>query len=149
MAIDPPVTKHQTEFAAANHKKGAPPLPMPAVRNELGMPAPLIIPPTTPFTEEQRRLWVEEQMRRRELTATKTKHNHYFKDVTAFDVVDVYRVLQLFNVTDPCIQHAVKKLLVAGGRGAGKDIRKDVSEAIDSLARFLEMRDEETVDLLK
>lgn len=55
----------------------------------------------------------------------------------------------LFNVTDPCLQHAIKKLLVAGGRGAGKDITKDVAEAQDSLARFLEMRDEETEHLLK
>lgn len=47
-----------------------------------------------------------------------TKHPHYHKDVSNLQTVDVYRVLALFNVTDPCIQHAVKKLLVAGGRGA-------------------------------
>lgn len=71
------------------------------------------------------------------------QHNHYFKNVKHLEVVDVYRVLHLFNVTDPCIQHAVKKLLVAGGRGAGKDISRDIKEAIDSLARWQEMRDEE------
>lgn len=70
------------------------------------------------------------------------KHNHYFKS-TPYDSVDVYRVLQLFNVTDPCLQHSVKKLLVAGGRGGGKDIRKDVQEAIDTLVRWQEMRAEE------
>jgi hypothetical protein len=74
---------------------------------------------------------------------TERLHNHYFKDVRILEVVDVYRVLLLFNVTDPCIQHAVKKLLVAGGRGGGKDIRKDVSEAIDTLVRWINMRDEE------
>lgn len=73
------------------------------------------------------------------------KHPHYHKDVSNLQTVDVYRVLALFNVTDPCIQHAVKKLLVAGGRGAGKDIGKDVQEAIDSLERFKEMRVEDTV----
>ena len=73
------------------------------------------------------------------------KHPHYFKDVRHLETIDVYRVLALFNVTDPCIQHAVKKLLVAGGRGAGKDIGKDVQEAIDSLERFKEMRVEDTV----
>lgn len=73
------------------------------------------------------------------------KHPHYHKDVRHLEVIDVYRVLHLFNVTDPCIQHAVKKLLVAGGRGAGKDIAKDVQEAIDSLQRFQEMRVEDTV----
>lgn len=69
----------------------------------------------------------------------KRVHNHYFKDVAHLDSIDVYRVLSLFNVTDPCIQHAVKKLLVAGGRGAGKDINKDIQEAIDSLARYQEI----------
>lgn len=72
----------------------------------------------------------------------KRKHSHYFKDVSDLDFIDVYRVLALFNVTDPCLQHAVKKLLVAGGRGV-KDIRKDVQEAIDTCVRFIEMRKEE------
>lgn len=70
------------------------------------------------------------------------KHSHYFKPCP-FPEVDVYRVLALFSVTDPCLQHAVKKLLVAGGRGAGKDISRDVSEAIDTLERWREMRAEE------
>lgn len=72
------------------------------------------------------------------------KHNHYFKSVEGLADVDVYRVLLLFGVTDPCIQHAVKKLLVAGGRGAGKDINRDVQEAVDALQRWQEMRREET-----
>lgn len=71
------------------------------------------------------------------------KHSHYHKDVTKLKMVDVYRVLDLYNVTDPCIQHAVKKLLVAGGRGAGKDISQDIQEAIDSLERWQEMRRED------
>lgn len=75
------------------------------------------------------------------------KHNHYYKSVEHLKDVDVYRVLKLFNVTDPCIQHAVKKLLVAGGRGAGKDIRQDLREAIDSIDRALEMIDEDRVQL--
>jgi hypothetical protein len=70
------------------------------------------------------------------------KHSHYFKAVP-YTHVDIYRVLQLFAVTDPCLQHAAKKILVAGGRGAGKDIRRDVQEAIDTLTRWQEMRDEE------
>lgn len=72
-----------------------------------------------------------------------TKHSHYFKSVSHLTHVDVYRVLELFNVTDPCIQHAVKKLLVAGGRGAGKDIRQDIEEAMDTLARWVVMRAED------
>jgi hypothetical protein len=68
---------------------------------------------------------------------------HYFKALPpGITHVDVYRVLDLFKVTDPCLQHAVKKLLVAGGRGH-KDIDKDVREAVDSLLRWQQMRLEE------
>lgn len=70
------------------------------------------------------------------------KHAHYYKPCP-YAEVDVYRVLKLFDVTDQCIGHALKKLLVAGGRGAGKDVSKDVQEAIDSLLRWQEMRAEE------
>lgn len=76
---------------------------------------------------------------------SKKKHSHYFKDVSNLLELDVYRVLKLFDVTDPCIQHAVKKLLCAGGRGV-KDVDKDVHEAIDSLLRYEEMRKEDEVN---
>lgn len=66
---------------------------------------------------------------------------HYHKRC-GYQTVDVYRVLAMFEVTDPCIQHAVKKLLVAGQRGA-KDIDKDISEAIATLTRWQQMRAEE------
>lgn len=74
-----------------------------------------------------------------------TKHSHYFKDVSHLKHIDVYRVLQLFDVTDPCIAHAIKKLLVAGGRGAGKDITQDIREAIDSLERWDAIQQENIV----
>lgn len=69
-------------------------------------------------------------------------YNHYFRDVRHLEYIDVYRVLSLFGVTDPCIQHSVKKLLVAGGRGA-KDTQKDIAEAIVSLQRWQQMQSEE------
>lgn len=69
-------------------------------------------------------------------------HGHYFKDVSKLESIDVYRVLSLFAVTDPCVQHAVKKLLCAGERGA-KDQAKDIGEAIDSLRRWQDMRAED------
>jgi hypothetical protein len=75
-----------------------------------------------------------------EVAPPERKHDHYFKPVAGLEVVDVYRVLELYGVTDPCLQHAIKKLLVAGGRGAGKDIGQDVKEAIDTLQRWQEMR---------
>ena len=70
------------------------------------------------------------------------KHGHYFRDVSGLATVDVYRVLKLFNVTDPCIGHAVKKLLLPGLRG-GKDRDRDVREAIETLERWEEMQRED------
>lgn len=70
------------------------------------------------------------------------KHSHYHKNVSGLQSIDVYRVLRLFEVTDPCLQHAIKKLLVAGNRGA-KDIAQDVQEAIDTLERWKEMSAED------
>ncbi len=68
---------------------------------------------------------------------------HYFKVLPpGCRHVDVYRVLQLFEVTDPALQHAVKKLLCAGARGA-KDKAQDVAEAIATLRRWQQMRSEE------
>ena len=69
-------------------------------------------------------------------------HEHYFKDVTHLKTIDVYRVLDLFGVSNPCIQHAVKKLLCSGTRGV-KDERKDIEEAVSSLVRYLEMKTED------
>jgi hypothetical protein len=71
------------------------------------------------------------------------KHSHYFKDCP-YSRVDIYRVLELFGVTDQALGHAIKKLLVNGGRGAGKDSRQDVQEAVDTLKRWLEMEAEKT-----
>ena len=68
--------------------------------------------------------------------------SHYFKDVSNLKHIDVYRVLILFGVTDPCLQHAIKKLLCAGNRGV-KDELKDVQEAIASLTRYLEIKTED------
>ncbi len=70
------------------------------------------------------------------------KYPHYFKSVSHLETVDVYRVLSLFQVNDPCIQHAIKKLLCAGDRG-DKSMIKDIIEARDSLNRHLEMLQED------
>lgn len=75
----------------------------------------------------------------------KDKHPHYHKDVTHLTHIDVYRVLERFNVTSPTLQHAIKKLLVAGGRGV-KEISVDIQEAIDSLHRFQEMAFEDSYE---
>lgn len=52
--------------------------------------------------------------------------------------VDVYDVLQAFGVTCPALQHAIKKLLCAGLRGA-KSAEQDISEAANSCKRAIEL----------
>lgn len=73
----------------------------------------------------------------------KSNHSHYFKDVAGLEKIDVYRVLSLFEVTDPCIQHTIKKLLCAGKRGS-KDKAKDIRESVDTLERCLDMMTEDS-----
>lgn len=73
--------------------------------------------------------------------AEERKHNHYFKEC-GYEYVDVYRILKLFDVVDPCIQHAAKKLLVSGGRGF-KEISHDIQDVIDTLIRWQEMQEED------
>ena len=70
------------------------------------------------------------------------EYKHYQKNVEHLKWIDVYRVLDLFGVSNPCVQHAIKKLLCKGTRGV-KDTRQDVQEAITSLVRCLEMQTED------
>lgn len=69
------------------------------------------------------------------------QYSHYHKPCP-YEYIDVYRVLELWKVSDPCLQHAIKKLLVAGDRGV-KDIEKDVKEAIVTLNRWQQMQAEQ------
>lgn len=70
------------------------------------------------------------------------KHSHYKKDVSHLQMVDVYRVIDLWEIKHPALQHALKKVMAAGKRGA-KDEAKDVQEAIDSLERWKQMQTED------
>ena len=66
------------------------------------------------------------------------KHSHYKKDVRHLDYIDVYRIIDLYELHDPCFQHALKKVLVPGQRGH-KDLTKDINDIIDTMQRKLEM----------
>lgn len=55
-------------------------------------------------------------------------------------IVDVYDVLVAFNVTDPAVQHAVKKLLAMGQRGH-KDKMTDLKEAHWQLERAVQIEE--------
>lgn len=70
-------------------------------------------------------------------------YEKYFKDVSGYDVVDVYRVHRIFGLNDEVLCHASKKLLLSGVRTGGKTLEQDVREARDSLNRWLEMLAEE------
>ena len=73
-------------------------------------------------------------------------YSRYFKTVPK-DVseIDVYAVHSLFKVGESdssgAIKHASKKLLLAGTRTGSKSLHKDITEARDSLNRWLEMHD--------
>lgn len=65
-------------------------------------------------------------------------------DPTCGAAVDVYEVLRAFDVRCPATQHAVKKLLMPGSRGAKSRVQ-DLREAGQSVARAVDMaeRDED------
>jgi hypothetical protein len=66
-----------------------------------------------------------------------TKKNKYevnCKEIT----IDVYDVLNAFNVQNPAIQHAIKKLLKGGERGVKSKVQ-DYTEAIESINRAIEL----------
>ena len=44
------------------------------------------------------------------------KHNHYFRDCP-YDKIDVYRIIDIFEITDPVAQHILKKCIATGKRG--------------------------------
>lgn len=70
-------------------------------------------------------------------------YEKYFKDVSGYDVIDVYRAHRIFGLTDEVLCHASKKLLLSGVRTGGKTLEQDVREARDSLNRWLEMLQED------
>ena len=69
-------------------------------------------------------------------------NNPYIVDISKYNKLDIYRILKLYEVNDPCLQHAIKKLLCAGKRGV-KNQTQDINEAILSLQRLLEMQGED------
>lgn len=53
-------------------------------------------------------------------------------------VVDVYRVLTAFEVRNPAVAHAVKKLLCAGLRGKADRVQ-DLKEATDAVTEAIDI----------
>lgn len=64
--------------------------------------------------------------------------NKYKREIKQGVEVDVYDVLIAWNVTNPAVQHAIKKLLQPGQRGH-KDVIQDLEEAMISIGRAVEL----------
>lgn len=64
------------------------------------------------------------------------KYNRPCKGVT----IDVYDVLHAFNVTNPALQHLVKKALAVGQRGH-KDKMEDLRDILASAQRAIELEE--------
>lgn len=63
--------------------------------------------------------------------------NFYDRFKVVGEMVDFYKICLLYEITDPCIQHALKKLLRAGR--SHKPIQEDIQNAIDTLKRWQEL----------
>lgn len=81
-----------------------------------------------------------EQVRQEEIHATsKTRENsHYFIDVSDVNEVDFYEIAKRYNVTDPAIQHILKKCLAIGNRGH-KDLETDLKDILKTAKRALQI----------
>lgn len=65
----------------------------------------------------------------------------YNREIKPNVFVDVYDVLQAFNVTNPALQHLIKKALAVGQRGH-KDAAEDYQDVIDSAKRAKDLANE-------
>lgn len=73
---------------------------------------------------------------KKEQDNAKKEFSHYHKDVSDYETIDIYDVLDIYEVTNPAIQHAVKKLLVTGKRGH-KDIVRDLKDAYSTISKAI------------
>lgn len=64
------------------------------------------------------------------------KYNRTIKGVS----IDIYDILHAFEVTNPALQHLIKKALCPGQRGH-KDRIQDLMEVRDSAIRAIELEE--------
>ena len=145
--MDTPMTVGNVVFGPGGYRPEMAPLP----NFYPGLPAHYPQTPNVPYQPMTPNVFLTDEVKKQiedsynKNKAETKKHSHYFKDVSKLETIDVYRVLDLFDVTNQALGHAIKKLLVAGGRGAGKSIEKDIQEAIDTLLRYQEIQKENNV----
>lgn len=80
-----------------------------------------------------------------EVARQEEKHSHYKKDVSHLNVIDPYRIADLYNL-HPCAEHIMKKSLCAGNRGH-KDKLRDIQDIIDTAERWKQMIEEDNNEL--
>lgn len=73
--------------------------------------------------------------------------NKYARDISHLKTLDPYRLQELYRM-HPCAEHVVKKMLCAGERSGGKSLDEDIQDCIDTLARWQEMRKEDSGESL-
>ena len=71
-----------------------------------------------------------------------TEDYEYYKYSYKGIKLDPYRILDIYKITCPAQQHAIKKLLRAGN--SVKELKQDITEVIDTLKRKLEMLEEDS-----
>ena len=77
-------------------------------------------------------------------SASQVKQNKYDRLIVGKNgetcTVDVYDVLKAFEVTNPALQHLIKKALCVGIRGH-KDASEDLQDIIDSAIRAKQLEE--------
>lgn len=71
----------------------------------------------------------------------KLARNKYMREVKPGVFCDVYDILRAWEVTDPCLQHLLKKALQPGKRHH-KDLEEDLKDILASAKRAVEMYEE-------
>lgn len=79
------------------------------------------------------------------LVVGEVKHSHYKKDVSHLNVIDPYRIADLYAL-HPCAEHIMKKSLCAGNRGH-KDTLRDIQDIIDTAERWKQMIEEDNNEI--
>ena len=80
-----------------------------------------------------------------EVARQEEKHSHYKKDVSHLNVIDPYRISDLYDL-HPCADHIMKKSLCAGNRGH-KDMLRDIQDIIDTAERWKQMIEEDNSEI--
>ena len=86
---------------------------------------------------EQRQNGIKEQERSMGRTEKPDGHK-YLREIKPNVMVDVYDVLQAWEVKNPALQHLIKKALQAGNRGH-KPLERDLQDILESAKRAIEL----------